>query len=225
MEVIERRKDGRLPNEVRATEIKIGVIQGAKGSCMVQKNRTKIISSVQVSSIDESDFEFKCTVSFPRFAPETPQLKRKEIEATEVLEQALKGRVLPENNSGLKIELKSFVLEEDGGVKDSVITSGALALFDADVRIDDIIIASSVVKMNNFKRCLVDPTSQEEDDKVGSVLIASVPSTNSITQIFMSGVLQPNDISECLAVAMDECWKINEIVQKIREQRKQKMEQ
>ncbi|BFU23718.1 3' exoribonuclease family protein [Entamoeba histolytica HM-1:IMSS-B] len=224
MEEVIKRGDGREANEIRATTIKIGVISGAKGSCLIQKENSKVISSVQIKTQDESiDFEFTVKVTFAQFGNNDLLNKRKEVELQEILTQSLVSRINQESNKGKIICLQVFVMEQDGSVEDSIINSSSLALFDSEIQMDSIIIATTVVKLPIYNQVIVDPTALEEEKKEGSVLIACIPSNSSITQIYMSGVLDPQDISSCLSIALDSCWKLNKEIELIIQSKNVKM--
>ena len=220
METILERENNRQNNEIRATTIKIGVIKGAQGSCLLQKERIKIMSSVQTKQQDEiSEFEFHVKVNYAKFEIQTPQTAfkttRKEIETTEIITQTLKYRIDAESNIGKIITVNIFVLEEDGSVMDGIINSASLALFNAGIKMDSILVSTTVVKLNGSNKFIIDPTQLEEENKQGSLLIACIPETSSITQVFMDGVLDPQDISMCLSIALDSCWKLWEEINKI----------
>ncbi|KAL7711499.1 Exosome complex exonuclease RRP46 [Entamoeba marina] len=217
----------RQPNEIRPTTIKLGAIKGSNGSCLYQRKYTKVIASIMKEPVEEEQpTEFKINVTFARFSllnqNQISVIERKQQEVSNILEQTLKGR-LSDQNSDFSIHLNVVVIEEDGGVIEAIITAASLALFDGNIAMDDIVIASSVVKYPGIDRPIVDPTAEEEEKKDGAVLIACVPSSNLITQVFMTGVLEPQDISLCLAVAMDSCWAINAEVKKVIEERNNKV--
>ena len=204
----------------------MGVISGSQGSCLLQKERVKILSSVQIKEQDEiNEFEFNVNVNYAKFSIQTNQQSfkttRKEKETIEILTQTLKYRILPEENVGKMITLNVFVLEEDGSVMDGIINSASLALFDSGIKMDSVLVATTVVKLNTTNKFIIDPTQIEEENKQGSILISCIPETSSVTQVFMDGVLDPQDISTCLSIALDSCWKLWEEINEIM---KQKME-
>lgn len=223
MEVTDvERAGGRNANEMRSTLIKLGVIGGAQGSCLVQKKNSKVISSMRVEQLPEgSQSRIDIQVKIASFVESNTHLKTQEESLEKVIEQTLLGRVKLEDYVEQAIEVSVFVLEHDGGITENSIMSASLALYDGGIKMDDIVVASSAVKLAGIERPVIDPTEEEEKNKIGSVLIACLPSTNSIAQVYMDGVLEPQHISECLAVAMDSCWKINEIVCKATEAKKQ----
>ena len=211
------RTDERKPNEIRPTYLKLGVVTGSDGSSLYQKRNTKVISSVMIQKeTEDAPFVFEVNVKCSTFVmPDDELVKRKQDEIKDTVYHTFVNRIDKSLYQSTTIKLNVFILEEDGGSTEAVITSASLALFDAGIVKDNIIVASGVVKCHGIDRPIVDPTAEEEEKKDGGVFIACDPSNNSITQVFMTGILDPEDISKCLATAVDSCWALNEEVKKI----------
>jgi len=136
----------------------------------------------------------------------SPAPSRREIEISKVIREALEPSVFIEYYPRTSIDLFIEVLQADGGTRCASITTASLALADAGIPMQDLVVACAAGKADDT--IVLD--LMDTEDKVGTadVPVALMPNLNAITLLQMDGILTLEEFEKAVNLAIEGCRKI-----------------
>ncbi|CDJ43826.1 3' exoribonuclease, putative, partial [Eimeria tenella] len=144
-----RRRDGRLPEEVRPMHLQTLSLGSASGSAFVSVGNTKVYCAIfGPRSAGRSDLQDRGFIKVdyrgsPFFQRSSADGGETQEQLLLLLHQALDSCVLLERYPKSVLEVSFMFLEEDGGALAAALTCAGLALADAGVECHDIITGAS----------------------------------------------------------------------------------
>ncbi|AAR39101.1 NEQ248 [Nanoarchaeum equitans Kin4-M] len=157
------RFDGRDYNEIRDTEMKIGVISKADGSAYCRTGNTIAIAAVYLKPGREQS-NLKVSYRMLPFAGEERKglgLTRREIELSYIIAKALEPAIIFEEIPYLTIEASVEIIKADAGTRVAAINALSLALAHAGIPMKALVGAIAVGKVG--EKIVLDLNKQEED--------------------------------------------------------------
>ena len=103
------------------------------------------------------------------------------------------------------VDIYITVLEHDGSILAAAITAASLALIQAriDMR-DSALVACSTLWWKQPETFLADPTRIEEQQTVAPrLMMAMMPNLGQMTQLHLTGPLEPTSITEAVSICSD----------------------
>ncbi|MEM5815021.1 MAG: exosome complex exonuclease Rrp41 [Candidatus Aenigmatarchaeota archaeon] len=217
-----KRIDGRMPDELREIEMKIGEIENADGSARVRFGNTEAIVAVYgprslfPKFLQESDNAIvRVIYSMAPFSVDerkNPAPDRRSIEISKITKEALSGAIFLEEFPRTVIDVYEYIIQADGSTRVTAINAASLALASAGIPMKDLISACSVGKVGNT--LIVDLNGKEDNYSESDIAVAMMPSKGLITLLQMDGRLSKEEILELLKKAEENCKKIYEIQRK-----------
>jgi len=217
-----RRTDGRGPADLRPIHIEVDVLANADGSAYVEQGNTKILAAVygpkevhprHMGLPDRAIL--RCRYHMAPFSVEqrkSPAPSRREIELSKVIREALEPALFLEHYPRTAIDVFVEVLQADGGTRCASITAASLALADAGIPMRDLVAAVAAGKVDGI--LVLDLTDLEDKYGEADVPLAMMPGLNRITLLQMDGLLTPEEMKECIKLAMDGCRRIYDLQKK-----------
>ncbi len=212
------RLDGRKVDELRPITILSGVLKRADGSAFIQHGNNKILVAVHgpreihpkhLALPDRA--VLRCEYRLATFSVQerkSPAPKRREIELSKVITEALEPVVFLEKFPRGAIDVYILVLDADGGTRCASITAAAVALADAGIPMKGLVTAVAAGKAGG--RVLLDLSDTEDKEGEGDLPLAMVVNTGDITLCQLDGEFTPEEVKEAIKVAMDACKVIYE---------------
>ena len=142
----------------------------------------------------------------------SPAPSRREIELSKVIREALEPALFLEHYPRTAIDVFVEVLQADGGTRCASITAASLALADAGIPMRDLVAAVAAGKVDGI--LVLDLTDLEDKYGEADVPLAMMPGLNRITLLQMDGLLTPEEMKECIKLAMDGCRRIYDLQKK-----------
>lgn len=217
-----KRLDGRLANELRKIEMKVGVISKANGSAMVSFGNTKVIAAVHgpralfpkhLQEVETSIL--RCIYSMAPFSVDErkpPGPDRRSIELSKVMRLALEPALFLEEFPKATIDVYVYVLQADGSTRVTGLNAISLALADAGIPMRDLVVACSVGKIDGT--LVLDLSGKEDNNCEADVAFAMLPSKKEVTLLQMDGLLNEEELKELLKMAQKACESIYELQKK-----------
>jgi len=217
-----KRLDGRLPNQLREVEMKVGVISRANGSAMVSFGNTRVIAAVHgpralfpkhLQEVETSIL--RCRYSMAPFSVDErkyPGPDRRSIELSKVMRLALEPALFLEEFPRATVDVYVYVLQADGSTRVTGLNAACLALADAGVPMRDLVVACSVGKIDGT--LVLDLSGKEDNNSEADVAFAMLPSKKKVTLLQMDGLLTEDELKELLKMAREACKNIYELQKK-----------
>jgi len=211
-----RRVDGRGPTDLRPIHIEVDVLANADGSAYVEQGGTKVLAAVygpkeihprHLGLPDRA--VLRCRYHMAPFSVEqrkSPAPSRREIEISKVVREALEPALFLEHYPRTAIDVFVEVLQADGGTRCASITAASLALADAGIPMRDLVAACAAGKVDGI--LVLDLCDSEDKYGEADVPFAMMPGLGRITLLQMDGMLTPEELKECIRLAMEGCRKI-----------------
>ncbi|BFI73282.1 exosome complex component Rrp41 [Nanoarchaeota archaeon] len=235
------RFDGREYNQIRKIDIKLNVIENAKGSAIFSFGDTVALAAVygpkpSKMSIDYDKAFLRVRYNMLTFSvPERkkPVPGRREIELSEVIKRALEPALFLEELPGSIIDIYVEILNADAGTRTASINASSLALALAGIPMKDLVTAVAVGKIG--QRIVVDLNKNEEDydseklkndpekkkyieyygeGRATDIPVAVIPSEKRFTSIQLDGEISKNELREALTLGLEKCIEIRNIMKK-----------
>ncbi|RLI07176.1 exosome complex exonuclease Rrp41 [Candidatus Bathyarchaeota archaeon] len=211
-----RRVDGRGPGDLRPLHVEVDVLANADGSAYVEQGNTKVLAAVygpreihprHLGLPDRA--VLRCRYHMAPFSVEhrkSPAPSRREIELSKVIREALEPALFLEQYPRTAIDVFVEVLQADGGTRCASITAASLALADAGIPMRDLVAACAAGKVDGV--IVLDLNDVEDKYGEADVPLAMMPGLGRITLFQMDGVLTPQELVECVKLAMEGCRRI-----------------
>lgn len=192
----------------------------ANGNAYIETGNSKVICSVflKTSAATAVSCDFK-------FAPFSSRMRRSftqvfifyqdrtEKEYSMVLQEAITPAIKMDAIAKSQIYITAYVLENDGAAAclAAAISCAGLALVNAGIEMYDILSACSCCFVDST--IYVDPTADEQNEALGSIVISCMPSLNQITHVLQEGNALPDLVVEAVDLCVDACNQINIVLQ------------
>ncbi|MFP3319853.1 MAG: exosome complex exonuclease Rrp41 [Acidilobus sp.] len=205
-----RRLDGRLPDEMRPVDIKVGVLSNADGSALVSYGKTKVIAAVygpreppQRFAILPDRASLFVRYHMAPFSTEerkSPAPTRREIELSKVVREALEPVVLSELFPRTAIEVYVEVLQSDGGTRTASVTAASAALADAGIPMKGLVAGVAVGKVDGV--IVLDINEVEDNFGDADMPVAAAPDLGLITLFQLNGVMTIDELQRGIDMAL-----------------------
>ena len=217
------RVDGRKPEELRPITIKVGILERADGSALIEWGKNRIIAAVYGPRSAHPkhlamphEALVRCKYDMAPFSTSGERKKpgpdRRSIELSKVIEEALKPVIFKEKFGNTAIDIFVEVLRSDAGTRVAGITAASLALADAGIPIRGLVTACSVGKVGNF--IVLDPGHEEDMYGDGDMPVAFYMDKKEVTLLQMDGMMTPEEFEKGLNMAYEACKTIYELQKK-----------
>src|SRR4030042_1314364 len=152
------RLDGRKFDDLRPIKLEVGVLEKANGSAYIEWGKNKILAAVygprdvhpRHLALNDRTL-FRCRYHMAPFSTterKNPAPSRREIEISKVIKEAIEPVIFTELFPRTGIEVFIEVLQSDGGTRCAGITATSLALADAGIPMEDLVVACAAGKIN-----------------------------------------------------------------------------
>ncbi len=204
------RHDGRRLDELRPVRMRVGVLNNADGSALVEFGRTKVIAAVYGPKEPVQKFALlpdKATLRvryhmapFSTEERKNPAPSRREIELTKVIREALEPVILVEEYPRTVIDIFIEVLQADGGTRTAGVTAASLALADAGIPMKGLVGGVAIGKVEGH--LVVDVDELEDMYGEADMPVAAAPDLGLVTLLQLNGVLTRDEFSKALDMAL-----------------------
>ena len=214
------KKTPRDPEKTRAVFFKTGLLDQASGSAYSEMGRIKVAvavygprpakDSVGFSPRARVYSEFKFASIATRQRGDF-QRSSQEREMSQWMTECLSPCILLDKYPKSTIDIYAVVYETDGMLSSFSlgVACASLALADAGIEMMDLVSASNLL-IHPSRGLILDPTEQEEQDQEhqGSMLMASMPSVNSVTHLVQQGPVDHSVLGEAVEKLSDQNSKV-----------------
>ena len=217
-----KRLDGREINQLRPTRLKVGVLPQADGSAYIEMGNNKIMVAAygpremhpkHLSLPDKLRVRAEYRLAtFSVNERKSPAPKRREIELSKMIQEALEPSIFTEKFPRSSIDLFILVLDADGGTRAASITAASLALADAGLPLRGLV--SSVAAGKVGGKIVLDLSDEEDKYGSGDLPVAIINQNKEITLCQADGQFTPDEVKQAIELAMDGC---NQLYQMQRE--------
>jgi len=204
------RHDGRRLDELRPVRMKVGVLNNADGSALVEFGRTRVLAAVYGPKEPVQKFALlpdKATLRvryhmapFSTEERKSPAPSRREIELTKVIREALEPVILVEEYPRTVIDIFIEVLQADGGTRTAGVTAASLALADAGIPMRGLVGGVAIGKVEGY--LVVDVDEVEDMYGEADMPVAAAPDLGLVTLLQLNGVLSREEFSKALDMAL-----------------------
>lgn len=206
----EKRSDGRLFDQLRPTQMKVGILKNANGSSLVQMGDTKVIAAVygprevhprHLALPDRAILRVRYHMTpFSTNQRKNPAPTRREIEISKVIREALEPSVISNLFPRTAIDIFIEVLQADAGTRTAAIMAASLALADGGIPMKDLVSAVAVGKVEG--NLVLDLNEEEDNYGEADLPIAIMPSLGNITLLQMNGEMSEEELKKAIELAM-----------------------
>lgn len=227
-----KRKDGRLPEQLREIEMKLDIVSRANASSFVRFGSTIATASVfGPKSLFPKHLQqpescvLRCRYSMTPFSVEerkSPGPDRRSKEISKVTRLALEPAIFLEDFPKVGIDVYIEILQADGSTRVTGINAASLALTDSGIPMRDLVSACSVGKIDG--KIIVDLNGIEDNNSEADVSFAIMPSKGKITLLQMDGLLTKDELREALELARVSCERIYELQKKVLKEKYKRVE-
>lgn len=208
------RIDGRKIDEMRPIKMKVGVLDNADGSALVEIGNTRVLAAVygpkelhpqhlqdQKTGILQVRYNMAPFSTSDRIRPGP---NRRSTEISLVTRKALEDVIYLKEFPMTTIKVYIEVLEANASTRATGITAASLALANAGVPMKNMVSACAVGKAGG--RIILDVAGKEDSYGEADIPVAMVSNTEEITllQVDSSG-LSPKELKQALELAQKGC--------------------
>ena len=204
-----KRLDGRKPEEIRKVKIKVGVVDNADGSALVELDKTKVLAAVygprelhprHLALPDRALLRAKYDMfSFSVEDRKRPGPGRREIEISKVLTEALRSVVFVEKFPRTSIDVFVEVIQADASTRVTGLNAASVALADAGIPMRDLVTSISFGKVYDEKgkgHMVVDLFKPEDNWGMADIAYAVTPNFGEIVLLQMDGNVTKEEFVE-----------------------------
>lgn len=218
-----KRKDDRLPNQLREMETKLDLVSRANGSSFVRFGDTIATAAVfGPKSLFPRHLQepetcvLRCRYNMAPFSVEdrkSPAPSRRSIEISKVTRLALGPAIFLDDFPKTSIDVYIEILQADGSTRVTGINAASLALADSGIPMKDLVTACSVGKIDGT--IVVDLNGDEDQNSEADMSFAMMPGKSKITLLQMDGLLTKEELKHAIELAIESCKKIYELQKKV----------
>ena len=208
-----KRLDGRAINELRPFKLKVGVLPQADGSAYIEMGNNKIMVAAygpremhpkHLSLPDRLRVRAEYRLAtFSVNERKSPAPKRREIELSKMIQEALEPSIFVEKFPRSSIDLYILVLDADGGTRAASITAASLALADAGLPLRGLV--SSVAAGKIGGKIVLDLSDEEDKYGQGDLPVAIINQNKEITLLQADGQFTADEVKQGIELAMEGC--------------------
>ncbi len=208
-----KRLDGRELNQLRPTRLKVGVLPQADGSAYIEMGNNKIMVGVygpremhpkHLSLPDKLRVRAEYRLAtFSVNERKSPAPKRREIELSKMIQEALEPSIFTEKFPRSSIDLFILVLDADGGTRAASITASSLALADAGIPLRGLVSAVAAGKVHD--KIVLDLSDEEDKYGSGDLPVAIINQNKEITLLQADGQFTADEVKQAVELAMEGC--------------------
>lgn len=213
------RLDKRQIDELRPIKMKVGVLERADGSSLIEHGNNKILAAVygprelhpKHLALPEKAL-VRCEYRMATFSVDerkSPAPRRREIELSKIISEALEPSLFVDRYPRSTIDVFIQVLNADGGTRCASITAAALALADAGIPMKGLV--SGVASGKADGQVVLDLSDVEDKEGDGDIPLAMLTTTGEITLLQLDGTFSPAEFKEAVSKAMNACQTISEM--------------
>jgi exosome complex component RRP41 len=213
-----KRPDGRAFDELRPLKIEAGVLERADGSAYLEIGDNKVLAAVygprelHVRRLLKPNMAIlRCRYNMAPFSVEDrkrPGPDRRSVEISKITSEALQPAVFLEKFPRSTIDVSIEVLQAEGGTRCAGITAASVALADAGIPMQDMVVACAAGKAND--QVIMDLSEWEDKEGEADLPIALMPRTGEITLMQMDGHLTAEELEQAMDLAIKGCQIISE---------------
>jgi exosome complex component RRP41 len=218
------RVDGRRPGEIRSIRFQLGACERADGTCYYEQGNTKVLASVygprEISSQPRGrkvteNAAITCDVSVATFATEDrrkvgPRDKRY-ADLCSSIRRTFEAVVFTDLYPNSQIEIFIQVLQNDGGLTTACLTATSLALVDAGIPMQDLLVACTAGHIDGA--ALADLNTIEINAGGPELPVAVLPKTGRIAFLQMDSKIPVDLFDEVLATAITGCLDLHLVLE------------
>jgi exosome complex component RRP41 len=210
------RHDGRKSDDLRNISFKVGILDRADGSALIQWGRNKILAAVygprelhpkHLAMPDRA--LIRCEYRMATFSVpdrKSPAPKRREREISKVLSEALEPAVFAYLYPRSVIDVFIEVIQADGGTRCASVTAAALALADSGIPMRDLVVGCAAGVLG--EQVVLDLDDVEDKDGRGDLPIAYLPNMDKIVLLQSDGLFTIPQYKEALDLLKKGCLDI-----------------
>ncbi len=214
-----KRMDGRDFDELRPITIEAGVLKRADGSAYLEWGKNKVMAAVYGPremhprhAQDPSQAVIKARYNMAAFSVpdrKRPGPDRRSIEISKLMSEALTKVIFVEQFPRSSIDVFVEVLEASAGTRCAGLTVASVALADAGIPMEDMVVACAAGKIED--KVVLDLGKNEDNYGQADVPMAISPRTGELTLLQMDGNLTPEEYEEAMEMSIEACHDIYEI--------------
>lgn len=218
-----KRIDGRLANDLREIDMKIGVINSATGSALVRFGNTVAIAAVHgprelfprfLQQSESGILRVRYNMApFSVDDRKSPGPDRRSTEISKVIRSSLQDVIFLEEFPKATIDVFIEILQADGSTRVTAINAASLALAAAGIPMRDLVSACSVGKVDG--ELVADLNGKEDNFGETDLAFALQGSRKNVTLLQMDGVLTNPEFEKLINLAKASCEKIYELQKKV----------
>lgn len=213
------RLDGRKFDELRPITLKTGVLKRADGSAEINWGNNKIIVAVygpremhpkHLSQPDRAII--RCEYRLASFAVDERKSaapKRREIELSKIIAEAIMPSVFIERFPKASIDIYVQVLNADGGTRCAAVVAASVALADAGIPLKSLVTAVAVGKAED--KIILDLSDIEDKEGGGDLPVAILYNNKEFSLVQTDGKFTLEEIKEAIELAIKASDRIFEI--------------
>jgi exosome complex component RRP41 len=213
-----KRIDGRGLYDLRPITLKVGFLDKADGSALLEQGKNRILAAVYGPREAHPKHialphraVLRCRYHMAPFSVDerkSPAPSRREQEISKVIREALEPAVLSEYYPRTTIDLFVEVLQSDGGSRCAGINAASLAIADAGIPMKGLVAACAAGKIDG--RVALDMSDAEDKQGDADLPVAYIPRTDRVSLLQMDGTLSQEEFDEALSLAIKACKEIHD---------------
>lgn len=213
------RLDGRRPDEIRPTELEVGILKKADGSAIIKQGNTHILAAVygprelHPRHLTLNDRAYlRCEYRMATFSVpdrKRPAPSRREREISMVIANALEPALFLEEFPKAVVDVYIQVIQADGGTRCASINAASLALADAGIPMRSLVPSVAVGKADDV--LVVDLGDMEDKYGGGDIPMAILPRTEEITLLQQDGSFKKEELIEAIRMGVNSCKYLHEL--------------
>jgi exosome complex component RRP41 len=212
------RIDGRRFDELRSVKMEVGILDKADGSAYIEQGKNKIMVGVygpreahpkHVAITDRA--VLRCRYHMAPFSTDerrSPAPSRRDLELSKVSREALEPAIISQLYPRTTIDVYIEILQADGGTRCAGIVGASLALADAGIPMNDMVVACAAGKIDG--QIVLDLFDTEDKSGEADVPIAIMPNRGEVTLLQMDGKLSKEEFDIAMDMAIKACMELHE---------------
>ncbi|OSC99067.1 mRNA transport regulator 3 [Trametes coccinea BRFM310] len=213
-------RKGRTARDIRPIFLKAGLMNQANGSAYIETEKTKIACAVygprqSKTTVYNEKGRLNVEVKFAPFSCTKRRVPIRDAEDRSVavqIQQALNAAVRLELLPKSTIDIFVTVIENDGieGCVAAGSVAASVALADAGIEMLGLVAACSAAVVG--KEIWMDPTDEEGRVASGSLVLAGMPALGTITSVWQTGLMSPDEAIQCMEACQECCAEIHAVM-------------
>ncbi|KAI0331151.1 mRNA transport regulator 3 [Cubamyces sp. BRFM 1775] len=213
-------RKGRAARDIRPIFLQAGLINQANGSAYIETEKTKIACAVygprqSKTTVYNEKGRLNVEVKFTPFSCTRRRVPIRDAEDRSVavqIQQALASAVRLELLPKSTIDIFVTIIENDGieGCIAAGSVAASVALADAGIEMLGLVASCSAAVVG--EEIWMDPTEQEGHIASGSLVYAGMPALGTITNLWQSGSMTPEQAVKCMEACQECCADIHSVM-------------